>query len=129
MYNFSIGVMLDSFRTDIPTALKKAVNVGAQGIQVYATFGELSPENLVGDKRKEFLKMVKDSGLTISALCGDLGRGFGNPELNPDSIERSKRILDLERISSKISPRRFSSSNLEAVRISLIMSKAKPTFS
>ena len=95
MYNFSIGVMLDSFRTDIPTALKKAVNVGAQGIQVYATFGELSPENLVGDKRKEFLKMVKDSGLTISALCGDLGRGFGNPELNPDSIERSKRILDL----------------------------------
>ena len=33
MYDFSIGVMLDSFRTDIPTALKKAVNVGAQGIR------------------------------------------------------------------------------------------------
>lgn len=94
MYDFSIGVMLDSFRTDIPTALKKAVNVGAQGIQVYATYGELSPEKLVGAQRKEFLKMVKDSGLTFPPFAAT-GRGFGNPELNPDSIERSKRILDL----------------------------------
>ena len=39
--------------------------------------------------------MVKDNGLVISALCGDLGRGFGNPELNPQLIQRSKRILDL----------------------------------
>ncbi|HPU59208.1 MAG TPA: sugar phosphate isomerase/epimerase family protein, partial [Candidatus Avimonas sp.] len=34
-------------------------------------------------------------GLTISALCGDLGHGFGNPEKNPGLIEQSKRILDL----------------------------------
>ena len=45
MYNFPIGVILDSFRTDIPTALAKAVKVGAQGLQVYATTGEMSPEN------------------------------------------------------------------------------------
>lgn len=95
MYDFSIGVMLDSFRTDVPSALKKAVSVGAQGIQVYATHGELSDETLVGDKRREFLKMVKDSGLRISALCGDLGQGFGNPEKNPALIERSKHILDM----------------------------------
>lgn len=95
MYQFPIGVILDSFRVDIPTALKKAVEVGAQGIQVYATHGEMSPENLVGDKRRDFLKMVKDNGLVISALCGDLGHGFGNAEKNPDLIERSKRILDL----------------------------------
>ncbi len=95
MYQFPIGVILDSFRVDIPTALKKAVEVGAQGIQVYATHGEMSPENLVGEKRRDFLKMVKDNGLVISALCGDLGHGFGNAEKNPDLIERSKRILDL----------------------------------
>ena len=95
MYDFSIGVMLDSFRTDVPSALKKAVSVGAQGIQVYATYGELSSETLVGDKRREFLKRVKDSGLCISALCGDLGQGFGNAEKNPGLIERSKRILDM----------------------------------
>ena len=55
----------------------------------------MSPENLVGQKRKDFLKMVKDNGLVISALCGDLGHGFGNAEKNPELIERSKRILDL----------------------------------
>ena len=77
MYHFSIGVMLESFRTDIPNALKKAALLGAQGIQVYATTGELSPEMMTKEKRREFLKMVKDHGLIISALCGDLGHGFG----------------------------------------------------
>ena len=95
MYQFPIGVILDSFRLDIPSALKKAVEVGAKGIQVYSTYGEMSPENLTGQKRKDFLKMVKDNGLVISALCGDLGHGFGNAEKNPELIERSKRILDL----------------------------------
>ena len=47
MYNFSIGVMLESFRTDTKTALKKAADVGATGIQVYATNGDMAPEALV----------------------------------------------------------------------------------
>lgn len=95
MYPFSIGVMLDSFRTDFPTALKTASSLGAKGIQVYATSGEMAPENMTAEKRREFLKSVKDQGLVISALCGDLGKGFSNPELNPELIEKSKRILDL----------------------------------
>ena len=95
MSNFSIGVMLESFKLPIPQALDAAVAVGAQGIQAYATRGELDPEVLVGEKRKEFLRMVKDHGLVISALCGDLGKGFGIPELNPQLIEKSKRIVDL----------------------------------
>ena len=44
MYPFSIGVLMDGFRTDTLTALDKAVAVGATGIQVYATRGEMSPE-------------------------------------------------------------------------------------
>lgn len=93
--NFSIGVILDSFRVDIATALDKAVSVGAQGIQVYATRGEFSPEMMPPAKRREFLDSVKSRGLVISALCGDLGQGFGKPEKNDNLIERSKRILDL----------------------------------
>ena len=73
MYDFSIGVLLESFRSDIPIALKKASSLGVQGIQVYATKGELSPENMSHAKRREFLQIVKDHGLVISALCGDLG--------------------------------------------------------
>ena len=69
--------------------------MGAKGIQVYSTYGELSPRKLTGSKRRDFLNMVKDHGLVISALCGDLGHGFGNPEKNPQLIEDSKRILDL----------------------------------
>jgi len=95
MYPFSIGVMLDSFRTDVPAALDKAQALGAKGIQVYATRGEMSPEQMSAEKRQEFLKAVKDHGLTVSALCGDLGKGFGDADLNPGLIEQSKRILDL----------------------------------
>lgn len=95
MYPFSIGVMLDSFRTEFPAALDKAQALGAKGIQVYATRGEMSPEQMSAEKRKEFLKAVKDHGLVISALCGDLGQGFVKPDLNPELIEKSKRILDL----------------------------------
>lgn len=95
MYDFSIGVMLESFKLPIPEAIKKAKELGAEGIQVYATYGELFPHNLVGAKRKEFLDMVKSNGLVISALCGDLGKGFHDPAKNPELIEESKRILDL----------------------------------
>lgn len=95
MYPFSIGVMLDSFRTNFSIALDKSQALGAKGIQVYATRGEMSPQEMTPQKRREFLKAVKDHGLVISALCGDLGKGFVNPQLNPELIEQSKRILDL----------------------------------
>ena len=92
---FPIGVIIDSFRTDTASAVKKAAAVGAQGIQVYATRGEMSPENLVGGKRSDFKKLVADNGLVISALCGDLGGGFGNRDENPERVEKSKRIIEL----------------------------------
>ena len=96
MKRFPIGVIINSCRTDIPTSVKKAAEVGAQGIQVYATSGEMAPENLSKEKRREFLDLVKSNGLIISALCGDLGGGgFTHPEKNPEKIEKSKRILDL----------------------------------
>ena len=43
MYPFPIGVMLDSFRTDVNTALDKAQALGAQGVQIRATFDDLTP--------------------------------------------------------------------------------------
>ena len=95
MYPFSIGVMLDSFRTDVNTALDKAQAMGAQGVQVRATSGETTPAALTPEKRRELLKAIKDRGLTVSALCGDLGQGFVNPQKNPALIEESKRILEL----------------------------------
>ena len=95
MYDFPIGVMLESFKAERSAAIKKAAEIGASGIQMYATSGENSPENLSTSARKELLKEVKYSGMVFSALCGDLGMGFGNRELNSGLIEKSKRIIDL----------------------------------
>ncbi len=95
MYNFPIGVILESFRTDRSTAIKKAAQIGANGIQMYATEGANSAENLNTEARKALLDEVKSNGLMFSALCGDFGKGFTDPKLNPDLIERSKRIIDL----------------------------------
>jgi len=95
MYDFPIGVILDSFRLPVREALSAASALGVEGIQIYATHGDFSPRSLTSSRRKEFLDMVKSHGLTISALCGDLGHGFGDAAKNRGLIEESKRILDL----------------------------------
>ena len=95
MYQFPIGVILESFRTDRSTAIKKAAAIGANGIQMHSTYGENAPENLSAQARKDLLREVKDNGLVFSALCGDLGHGFGDKERNPQLIEKSKAIIDL----------------------------------
>ena len=95
MYQFPIGVILESFRVDRSTAIKKAAAIGANGIQMHSTYGENAPENLSAQARKDLLREVKDNGLVFSALCGDLGHGFGDKERNPQLIEKSKAIIDL----------------------------------
>ena len=95
MYQFPIGVLMDSFRLDTRAAIEKAAQLGVQGVQMYATYGEHAPENMTKQQRRELLDMMKSNGLVFSALCGDLGMGFGNADKNPALIEKSKRILDL----------------------------------
>lgn len=95
MFRFPIGVMVDSFKTDFPAAVAKAGALGAEGLQMYCTYGEFAPENMTPAKTAEVLKIVKSRGLQFSAICGDLGHGFGNPALNAQNIEKSKRIMEL----------------------------------
>jgi len=95
MKQFPIGVIINSFKLPIPLAVERAAQVGAKGIQVYATNGEMAPENMDTAKRRGFAALVQNHGLVISALCGDLGHGFYDPESNRVNVEKSKRILDL----------------------------------
>ncbi len=100
MYNFPIGVLLESFQTDTKTGLKLAKEAGVSAVQIYAARGELNADTLTADDRKELKKMVADNGLAISAVCGDFICGnseisFSNPEQSQMIIEKSKRILDL----------------------------------
>ena len=79
MYQFPIGVMLESFRLENDReAVAKAAEVGAQGIQMYATGGAHAPENMNAAARREMVDLLASHGLRFSALCGDLGHGFGN---------------------------------------------------
>ena len=93
---FKIGVVANSFRRGFRENIKAAAECGVDGVQIYATGGEFSPENLdTKEKRREALDYIRSHGLAVSALCGDFGKGFWRTELNPDLIERSKRILDM----------------------------------
>ena len=95
MYKFKIGAMLESFRLPADEALPRMAEVGLTGFQMHATSGAYAPENLSASARRELAALVKSHGLVFSALCGDLGHGFGDAAENPALIEKSKRIVEL----------------------------------
>lgn len=96
MSRFKIGVMVDSLRLPIPEGVRKARELGADGIQVYVVDGDMSADALDASRRREFRQLVSDTGLEISALCGDLGgHGFQIEAENEVKISRSKAIVDL----------------------------------
>lgn len=95
MSKFPVGVILESFKKDYITALTIAHELGVDGVQMYATDGELSPDILKGVKRYAFLNEIKSRNLKVSAIVGDFGLPFTNFDRNKIIIEKSKRILDL----------------------------------
>lgn len=86
-----IGVMVESFRTDFVTAVEKASAMGITGIQKYA----ICDYDMSNERVKELLDIAHSHGMEFSALCGDFGCGFENEEKNPETVEKSKRVLDL----------------------------------
>lgn len=91
-----IGVITDCFKLPLDESIKLAGELGFDGIQIYATTGEFSPEVLTCQKKAEIKALLKQNHLEISALCGDMGGyGFQKAEDNPDRIEKTKRIIDL----------------------------------
>jgi len=86
------GVILESFATDIDTAILKAKQVGADGIQMYADKVVDQPDPIKACK--ELKKKVNDQGMVFSALCGDFGcKMFYEP--TQAEIAREKKCLDL----------------------------------
>jgi len=95
MSGLKIGVMAESFRLPLRAAIKKAAEIGASGIQMY-TVNETHPDRLSISDRANLLKFIKDTGLFVSALCGDFG-GFGleKPAENVEKIVLIKKAIDL----------------------------------
>jgi sugar phosphate isomerase/epimerase len=95
MGRLKVGVMIESFRMGVKGGIKKAAELGVEGFQVYVTRGELAPWNMGKSARREFRHFVDGLGLTISALCGDLGHGYTDPSKMDELLGKSKSILDL----------------------------------
>lgn len=93
-----IGVMVESFRLGFRAGVERAAAIGADGIQAYATGGELGVDTMTPAKAKEVLDIVKSNGLKFSAICGDFGVGFADEEKNKIYVEKSKRVLDLAKM-------------------------------
>ena len=63
-----IGAMLDSFRLPFREGVEKAASLGVEGLQIYATDGEISPQNMTDAKIKEALDIIHSHGMVVSAL-------------------------------------------------------------
>jgi L-ribulose-5-phosphate 3-epimerase len=93
---FKIGVMSDSFRKPPMDGVALAKEVGAEGFQIYAVGGEISPEAMDAAARVRFKARCAELGLEVAALCGDLGgHGFERADENAAKVARSKKIVDL----------------------------------
>ena len=91
-----IGVITDCFKQGHETAINEAARLGLDGVQIYATTGEFSPETLTHEKKATYKALLKEHGMVVSALCGDMGGyGFEIEEDNAERIEKTKCIIDL----------------------------------
>ena len=91
-----IGVITDCFKKSHFEGIEIAAALGLQGVQIYATTGEFSPETLTAEKKAEYKKLLQEKNLVVSALCGDMGGyGFERAEDNAERIEKTKAIIDL----------------------------------
>ena len=90
-----IGVITDCFKLPLEESLKTAAELGFDGVQIYATTGEFSPE-MSEAERIEIKTLLSSLCLEVSALCGDMGgHGFQIEKDNPERVEKTKRIIDL----------------------------------
>ncbi len=91
-----IGVITDCFKLPLDESIKLAGKLGFDGIQIYATTGEFSPEVLTTERKSEVRSLLMENHLEISALCGDMGGyGFQIESDNAERTQKTKRIIDL----------------------------------
>lgn len=91
-----IGVITDCFKKTTYEGIETASKLGLDGVQIYATTGEFSPDTLTESDKKRYKDLLAQKGLVVSALCGDMGGyGFEREEDNSERVEKTKRIVDL----------------------------------
>ena len=91
-----IGKIVEMLRKPLREALKTAAEMGVSGVQIYAVYG--TDHNLMemsDDEVRDLKKYCDSLGLTVSAVCCDLGgHGFADAAGNPERIAKTKKIID-----------------------------------
>lgn len=94
--NRKIGVLVDGLKMErLDDAIRKAAEIGADGIQAFCTRGKLAPENMDASARKTFRRELESMNLEMAALCGDLFKGFLDEDSNRMVLPRMKEFVDL----------------------------------
>ncbi len=90
------GVVTESLKQPLDKAFKTANELGVTGVQIYATYGAFSPDQITENDKKLYKQLLKDNGLEVTALCADMGgAGFEIDADNAQRIDVTKRIADL----------------------------------
>jgi len=100
-----IGAMTTSFRKPFYEALEASAALKIDGVQIWATnltyydpdhpVGELDPELTTEEDKRKLKETLARRGMEISALCGDIGRGFVKGDHIKEDVEKTKRMMDL----------------------------------
>ena len=86
MNRFPIGVIIDSFRTDTYTTIRKAAELGADSIQMYySTSGENSPESLTPQREGSFLILLSLTDLSFPLFAKTSEGAFSDLKTIPNS--------------------------------------------
>ena len=63
MYNYKIGAMVESFRVDTFDAIRKAAEIGVDGLQLGSNYGPNAPENMTEERKAEIAQLLADLAL------------------------------------------------------------------
>lgn len=98
MGNLKISVLADDLNLPPKEALRTAARIGATGVQLFTTRGELAAENLSASGRRDLARFIRNLGLTWTAVCADLGGArFADPARVEQYVQRTRRSLELAR--------------------------------
>jgi L-ribulose-5-phosphate 3-epimerase len=90
-----VGVFADNLGLGVREGIRKASEIGADGIQIFTTRGEMLPENLGAAQRRELRDFVASLGLVLSATCSDFGHGLVDEAHNRVLLPQIKANIDL----------------------------------
>lgn len=89
MKHFNIGIMLESLRLDFDQSLDQAVEIGADGFQMWFC----SPDPMPRDEFLHKRSAIEAHHLTVSAVCGDIG-AFTDADANVQRIRQMENIFN-----------------------------------